>query len=293
MSDVATSPPVTSPAAEAPLSEVRGPSALGGGWRRFFDLLWLMSVTEFKRVYFGTVLGYIWSLVRPLLLFAVLLFVFTQIFKLGSDQAEHYPVLLLLGIVLFTFFSEGTQNAVTSVVTQEGVVRKTQFPRLVIPLATTLTGAFNLALNMVVVLAFVLAFGVEPMWTWLLFPIALALLFVFTAATSMALSVLYVRFRDVAIIWTVVAQVLFYATPVLYPIEIIENETYEHLLMVNPLAVIFEQVRVWMLEPGAPTAAEVAGGAAGLIPAAAIFVFVCAFAVWVFRRQAPRIAEEL
>lgn len=275
------------------LQEVRGPSALGGGPRRFFDLLWLMSVTEFKRVYFGTVLGYIWSLVRPLLLFAVLLFVFTQVFKLGSEQAEHYPALLLLGIVLFTFFSESTQNAVQSVVTQEGVVRKTQFPRLVIPLATTLTGAFNLALNMLVVFVFVLALGVDPKWTWLLFPIPLALLFVLTATTSMALSVLYVRFRDVAIIWTVMAQVLFYATPVLYPIEILENDTYEHLLMINPLAPIFEQVRVWMLEPSAPTAAEAAGGVAGLIPAVAIYVFVCVFAVWIFRREAPRIAEEL
>jgi len=278
---------------EAPLREVRGPSALGGGWRRFFDLLWLISVTEFKRVYFGTVLGYIWSLVRPLMLFAVLLFVFTKVFKLGSDIAEFYPVLLLLGIVLFTFFSEATLNSVTSVVTQEGVVRKTQFPRLVIPLATTLTGAFNLCLNLIVVLAFILAFGVDPTWTWLLFPVALALLLVFTAALSMALSVLYVRFRDVAIIWTVVAQVLFYATPILYPIEALENETYEHLLMVNPLAPIFQQVRVWVLEPDAPTAAEAAGGAAGLLPAAVIFIAVCVFAVWIFNRDAPRIAEEL
>ncbi|HXR60851.1 MAG TPA: hypothetical protein VN732_05970, partial [Solirubrobacterales bacterium] len=123
-----------------PLREVRGPSALGGGARRFFDLLWLMSVTEFKRVYFGTVLGYVWSLVRPLALFAVLLFVFTKVFKIGSAQAEHYPVLLLLGIVLFTFFQESTTDSVTSVVAQEGVVRKTQFPRLVIPLSTVLTG---------------------------------------------------------------------------------------------------------------------------------------------------------
>lgn len=284
-----TDPPTT----EAPLREVRGPSALGGGPRRFFDLLWLISVTEFKRVYFGTVLGYIWSLVRPLMLFAVLLFVFTQIFKLGSDIAEFYPVLLLLGIVLFTFFSESTLNSVTSVVTQEGVVRKTQFPRLVIPLATALTGAFNLCLNLVVVLVFILAFGVEPTWTWLLFPFALLALLVFTAAMSMALSVLYVRFRDVAIIWTVVTQVLFYATPVLYPIEALDNETYERLLMINPLAPIFEQVRVWVLEPNAPTAADVAGGAAGLIPAAVIYVAVCVFAVWIFNRDAPRIAEEL
>jgi len=279
--------------ADAQLREVRGPSALGGGPRRFFDLLWLISVTEFKRVYFGTVLGYIWSLVRPLMLFAVLLFVFTQVFKLGSDVAEFYPVLLLLGIVLFTFFSEATTSAVTSVVTQEGVVRKTQFPRLVIPLATVLTGAFNLGLNLIVVLVFTLAFGVEPTWTWLLFPVVLAALFIFTAATSMALSVLYVRFRDVAIIWTVVTQVLFYATPVLYPIEILDNETYKRLLMVNPLGPIFEQARVWMLEPSAPSAAEVAGGAVWLIPAALIYVGVCVFAVWIFNRDAPRIAEEL
>lgn len=279
--------------AEAPLQEVRGPAALGGGSRRFFDLLWLISVTEFKRVYFGTVLGYVWSLVRPLMLFGVLLFVFTKIFKIGSDIAEFYPVLLLLGIVLFTFFSEATTNSVTSVVAQEGVVRKTQFPRLVIPLATSLTGALNLCLNLLVVLVFVLAYGVEPSWTWLLFPVAMALLLVFTAAMSMALSVLYVRFRDVAIIWAVLAQVLFYATPILYPIEALENDTYEHLLMINPLAPIFEQVRVWVLEPGAPTAAEAAGGAAGLIPAVAIYVAVCAFSVWIFKREAPRIAEEL
>jgi len=279
--------------APAPLREVHGPSALGGGSRRFFDLLWLMSVTEFKRVYFGTVFGYLWSLVRPLALFGVLLFVFTQVFKIGSDTAEHYPVLLLMGIVLFTFFQESTTSGVTSVVAQEGVVRKTQFPRLVIPLSTVVTGAFNLGLNLVVVLGFVLAFGVTPAWTWLLFPFVVVVLFVFTAAVSMMLSVLYVRFRDVAIIWMVFAQALFYATPVLYPVEAFHNETYEHLLMINPLAVIFEQARVWVLEPHAPTAVEAAGGWVGLLPAAAIFVGVCALGAWTFSRQAPKIAEDL
>ena len=277
----------------APLREVRGPSALGGGARRFFDLLWLMSVTEFKRVYFGTVLGYVWSLVRPLALFGVLLFVFTQVFKIGSETAEHYPVLLLMGIVMFTFFQESTTEGVTSVVAQEGVVRKTQFPRLVIPLATVLTGLFNFGLNLVVVLGFLFAFGVTPTWTWLLFPFVVAVLFVFTAAVSMMLSVLYVRFRDVAIIWMVFAQALFYATPVLYPVEAFENETYEHLLMINPIAVIFQQARVWILEPNAPTAVEAAGGVAGLIPAAVIFAAVCALGAWTFSRQAPRIAEDL
>jgi ABC-2 type transport system permease protein len=287
-----------------PLREVRGPSALGGGARRFFDLLWLLSVTEFKRTYFGTVLGYVWSLLRPLMLFGVLLFVFTKVFKVGSEL-HNYPVLLLLGIVLFTLFQEATQNAVASVVTQEGIVRKTQFPRLVIPLATVLTSAFNFCLNLVIVFIFILAWGVEPAWTWLLFPFAVAAIFVLTCAVSMMLSVLYVRFRDVAIIWIVFAQVLFYATPVLYPIEKLEDPKLEHLLMINPLAVIFEQVRVWVLhertpvvvngvvQKPAPTAAQAAGGVLHLLPALAIFVAVCIFGVWIFNRDAPRIAEDL
>jgi len=276
-----------------PLREVRGPSALGGGSRRFFDLLWLMSVTEFKRVYFGTVLGYLWSLIRPLAFFGVLLFVFTKIFKIGSKEAEFYPVMLLLGIVVFTFFQESTSNAVSSVVTQEAIVRKTQFPRLVIPLAPVLTGLFNFAANLVIVVVFILAFGVDPKWTWLLFPVAILLLLVFTAAISMALSALYVRFRDVAIIWIVAAQVLFYMTPILYPIEALKNPTTEKLLMINPLAPIFQQIRVWVLEPEAPTATEVAGGWLHLLPAAFIFLAVCAYGAWIFNREAPRIAEDL
>jgi ABC-2 type transport system permease protein len=251
-----------------------------------------MSVTEFRRTYFGTVLGYIWSLIRPLMLFGVLLFVFTKVFKIGS-QLENYPVLLLLGIVLFTLFSEATQNAVTSVVSQESVVRKTQFPRLVIPLSTVLTSTFNFALNLIVVFAFILAWGVEPKVTWLLFPFAVAALFILTCAVSTMLSVLYVRFRDVAIIWVVVSQVLFYGTPILYPIELLDNPRIEQVLMVNPLAVIFEQVRVWVLEPTAPSAAAAAGGALHLLPATAIYIGVCAFAVWIFSREAPRIAEDL
>jgi ABC-2 type transport system permease protein len=281
------------------LREVRGPSALGGGARRFFDLLWLMAGTEFKRVYFGTVLGYLWSLIRPLALFGVLLFVFTQIFKVGAEL-HNYPVLLLLGIVQFTFFQEATSNAVTSVVSQEGIVRKTQFPRLVIPLSTVLTAFFNFCLNLIVVFAFILAWGVDPAWTWLLYPVGLAALFILTTTMSMAFSVLYVRFRDVAIIWVVAAQILFYATPILYPLGdkgiASDNPSLEEALMINPLAVIFEQVRVWVLhEPlaDAPTAAIAAGGWVHLLPAVAIYLAICAFGVWIFNREAPRIAEEL
>jgi ABC-2 type transport system permease protein len=273
------------------LQPVRGPSALGGGWRRFSELLYLISVTEFKKTYFGTVLGYVWSLLRPLLLFAVLLFVFTKIVRLGSG-VPHYPVLLLMNVVLFGFFSEATSTAVMSVVNQESIVRKTQFPRLVIPLSVVVTSFFNLAVNLVVVLIFIAAFGVSPAWTWLLFPLIVLVLFVFATGVSMLLASLYVRFRDTAIIWSVVASALFYATPVIYPIEIVP-ERYRDLIMLNPLTVIFEQARKWIIDPSAPGAVSAVGGWTHLLPAAAIFLGACALGAWYFNREAPRIAEEL
>ncbi len=278
-------------AAEIQLQPVRGPSAAGGGWRRFWELLYLLSVTEFKRTYFGTVLGYLWSLLRPLLLFGVLLFVFTKIFRLGSS-VPHYPVLLLFNVVLFGFFSESTQSAVTSVVSQESIVRKTQFPRMVIPLAVVLTGLFNLGMNLIVVLVFLLGFGVTPMWTWLLFPLIVVALFVFATAVSLLLSSLYVRFRDTAIIWSVLATALFYATPVLYPLEIAAG-TFRQLLLLNPLTLLFEQARKWVIDPDAPGAVNAAGGWLHLMAPVAIFVVICVLGLWYFNREAPRIAEEL
>ena len=274
------------------LQEVRGPSALGGGSRRFFDLLWLISLNEFKKTFFGTFLGYIWSLVRPLLLFAVLLVVFTRIVKLGGG-VEFYPVLLLFNLVLFGFFQESTGTAVGSVLAQEGIVRKTQFPRLVIPLSSVMIALLTLGLNLVVVFIFILAFGVDPTWTWLLFPVILALMLVFTCGTSLLLSALNVRFRDVAIIWVVLAQVLMYATPIIYPLEFIGPSFLRDVLLANPLTLIFEQARHWIIEPSAPSAVAAAGGWVHVLPAAAIYAAVCVLGVWVFRREAPRIAELL
>jgi ABC-2 type transport system permease protein len=277
--------------AELDLRDVRGPSALGGGWRRALELLYLLAATEFKRSYLGTALGYLWSLARPLMLFAVLLTVFTQAFDLG-DRVVNYPVLLLFNIVLFGFFQEATTQAVSSIVSQESVVRKTQFPRLVIPLAVVLTSAFNLAVNLGVVLVFVLASGIAPTWTWLLFPLVLALLFAFTTAMAMILSALFPRFRDTAIIWSVAVTALFYATPVLYPLEIVSG-WLQDVLALNPLSPLFELARKWVIDPDAPGPVAAAGGSAMLLIPVLVFVLVCVLAVWIFNREAPRIAEQL
>jgi ABC-2 type transport system permease protein len=287
---------VTDAHANVELRDVTGPSALGGGARRFFELLYLISVTEFKKTYFGTVLGYFWSLLRPLLTFAVMLFVFTKIFNLGGRGSgiNNYPEMLLFNIVLFGFFAEATGGAVTSVVGNEGIVRKTQFPRLVIPLSTVFTSLFNYGMNMIAVVIFLVAFGVEPMWTWLFFPVIIGAIFVLATALAMLLSTLYVRFRDVAIIWSVLSTALLYGTPVIYPLQ---NppvpDQYHELLLVNPLTPIFVQARTWMIDNSASGAVTTAGGWVHLLPAIAIYVGACVLGVWVFNRDAPRVAEEL
>jgi ABC-2 type transport system permease protein len=277
--------------ADEPLRELRGPSAVGGGLRRFLELLWLVAVTDFKKTYYGSVLGYVWSIVRPLMLFGILLFVFTQIFRLGG-QVNHYPVLLLLGIVLFTFFQDGTTNAVVAVVSREGIVRKTQFPRLVSPLATVLTKLLDLGVNMVAVVIFMFAFGIDPMWTWLFFPIVVLYVLILTMAVGMLLSTLYVRYRDVGIIWGVVATALFYATPVIYPFELVP-EKFHNLMLLNPLTPIFVQTRSWIIDRSAPGALTTAGGWDHLLVPLVIYGAICLFAIWKFNRDAPVIAEAL
>ena len=273
------------------LQKVAGPSALGGGWKRFGDLLYLISVTEFKKTYFGTILGYFWSLLRPLMVFVVLLFVFTQVFRLGS-QVKNYPALLLVNLVLFTFFQESTLAALGSVLGQEGIVRKTQFPRLVIPLAVVMTSLFNFGLNLIAVLIIILAFGVVPLWTWLLFPLVVVVLGVFTACVAMLLSSLYVRFRDLAIIWGVLITVLFYGTPVLYPLESVPSE-YGQIILLNPLTPLFVEVRHWVIDPNAPDAVAAYGSWLHLMAPVLALIGICVLGAWVFNREAPRIAEEL
>jgi ABC-2 type transport system permease protein len=275
------------------LREVPGPSALGGGTRRASELLYLIAVNDFKKAYFGTFLGYLWSLARPLLQFAVLLVVFTHVFHFAS-KVHHYPEFLLFNIVLFGFFQEATLMSVGSIVGHESVVRKTQFPRLVIPLAVVVTTLFNLLLNLVVTFVFILASGIPPSWTWLgVIPILIAL-FVFTTAVAMIVSALYPRFRDVSIIWSVLALALFYATPVLYPLSLVSSQLLRDVIALNPLTPIFDLAQRWVTNPATPLPTDPAlGGPVRLAISLLLYAAVCVFAVWIFRREAPRIAEAL
>jgi ABC-2 type transport system permease protein len=286
----------TAPAAPPPPAyEVSGPTAFTGDFRRFLHLTRILAVTEWKLRFFDSALGYVWTLMRPALFFGVLYVVFSLIVDVGQDVA-HYPSLLLTGMVIFFFFQESTSKAVTAVVDNENLVRKIHFPRMAIPMSVVLTATFALCLNLIVLLGLVLINRVTPRLSWFELPLVLAVLIVFSIGVAAILSALYVRARDLNPIWDVTTQALFYLTPVLYPIQLVverSSDTVAHLLMLNPLAALIQQARHAIVGPSQPTAAAAIGGTPRLLIPLAIVLVTFVFGIWLFKRMAPQIAEEL
>ncbi len=287
---------------------IKGPRALNDDWRRFWHLTYNIARNEFKLKFFGSVLGYVWQVMRPLLLFGVLYVFFvliTHVGQGGKPSEAFYGVQLLGSIVLFTFFGEATGGAVRSVFDRENLVRKIQFPRMVIPLAIVLLSFFNLLLNLVVVLLFALISGVQPMLSWLELPLILALLVIFSTGLAMLLSALFVRFRDISPIWEVVSQIIFYGSPVIIPLAKVRetllyakpNDSIDHLLyhiyMLNPLVTVFQQFRHAMVTHATISAGEALGSWAGLLEPLGVAAATFALGFWVFNRSAPFVAENL
>jgi ABC-2 type transport system permease protein len=274
---------------------IKGPSALGSDWRRFVRLTVALAVTDFKLRFFGSVLGYLWQLMRPLMLFGVLYLVFSVFLDFGGEL-NYYPVALLLGIVLFSFLSEATAMSVRSLVIRENLVRKVEFPRLAVPMAMVLTALMNLALNLLPVLVFLIASGGRPRWSWLEVPFLVGLLVILAVGLAMLLSALFVRYRDVEPIWDVVLQIMFYATPILYPIQTVadkSSETVANILMWSPFAAIMQQTRHVFVDPSYPSAASAAGGTVWLLVPLLLIVALFAVGARVFMKQAPLVAEDL
>jgi ABC-2 type transport system permease protein len=281
----------------ATAARTHGPSAFGGSTKRFVELTTTMARTEFKLRYFGSVLGYLWSLMRPLLFFGVLYFFFTKVVRLGKG-VPHYGVYLLMAIVLWTYLSEATGNAVNCLVVREGVLRKVRFPRMVVPMSVSLTAAFNLTMNTIAVIIFALLNGVTPTVRWLeMLPIVLGFI-VLSTGLAMLLSALYVRFRDVAPIWEVALQVWFYTSPIMFPVSALASRfstSIAHIAMLNPVAVLLSQAGHAFIggDPKHFPAALTFGGAGFVAAGLTVIPGIFALGWWYFARHAPRIAEEL
>jgi ABC-2 type transport system permease protein len=273
-------------------SQISGPGALVGGWRRAGSLTWTLAYLDWRLAFFGSVLGYFWRLLKPAAYFGIYYVLFTHFLKINAD-VKYGPAVLITGIMLNLFFMEATSAAVPSVLSRENLVRKIHFPRVVIPLATIMTALLNLTFNLLAVLVIAIVSGVPlRSTTWQVIP-AFGLLLVWVGGLAMLMSALFVRYRDIAPIWEVVSMAMFYATPILYPIEIIRYEWARHLIMHNPLAVTLQQIRHAVYDPAAMSAAQAIGGW-GQLSVVIVGVFATfGFGLWVFNRTAPGVAENL
>ena len=200
-----------------------------------------MVGTDFKVRYQSSVLGYLWSLLKPLFIFAILYIVFTYIIPLGKD-VEHFSVYLLTGIVLWNFFTEATMQGASSVVARGDLIRKISIPRYLVVIASSLSALINLGLSMIVVFIFALVNGITPSFDWLLIiPIVLEL-YVFALGLSFLLAALYVKFRDITYIWEIVLQAGFYASAIIFPLTLVPAEFHKWFFM-NPIVQIIQDAR--------------------------------------------------
>ena len=257
-------------------------------------LLRELVVTEFKLRYQGSVLGYLWSLLRPLFMFVILYFVFVYFLKIGSN-IPHWPVALLLGIVLWNFFAEVTNNGLGSIVGRGDVIRKINFPKYVIVLASSISAFINLLLNMVVIIIFMVISGVEPSWGILLTPVFIVELFAFALGLALILSALYVRLRDLNYIWEIIMQALFYASAVIYPIAMVveRSPAIASVVLMNPIAQTIQDARHLMINTQNPTLLTVTGNLVSYIVPIGIVLITCIIGIVVFKRRSPYFAEDV
>ena len=261
-------------------------------YRYSYILLKQLVKTDFKLRYQGSVLGYAWSLLRPLLLFVILYFVFVRMLKFGN-KIEHFPVYLLLGIVIWNFFQEMTTRSLTSIVERGDLLRKLRIPRWVIILSSSISALINLLLNMVVVVLLMMLNHVDLLKTSLLLPLILLEVYIFALGLSLFLSAAYIKFRDVSYIWEVILQAAFYLTPIIYPLTLISNVTYQKLMLLNPMAQAIQDARYAAVSHKATAGFQLySDNLIAFIPfAIVIVVFIGGFTY--FKSQAKFFAEEI
>lgn len=251
-----------------------------------------MVRTDFKVRYQGSVLGYLWAILKPLFMFAVLYILFTYIAPIGKD-IPHYGITLLLGIVFWNFFSETTMIGTTSIVAHGDLIRKISIPRYLVVLASSVSAMINLALSMVVVIIFALVNGVYPSLSWLLIPVVIFQFYIFSLGLAFGLSALYVKFRDITYIWEVFLQAGFYASMVLIPMQAVP-EKFRDWFFINPIVQILQDARALLI----PTANNITiwntvDSLAIRVAPFALIALVCLFGFFYFKSRSKYFAEEV
>lgn len=252
--------------------------------------------TDFKLRYQGSVLGYAWSLLKPMFMFAILYVVFTKVFKIGGG-VDHFPIYLLLGIVLWSFFTEMTQQSLGAIVARGDLIRKIRIPRWMIIVSASVGALINLGLNLVVVITLALLSDMDLLFTSIYLPLFILLIYVFALGLGLLLSALFVKYRDISYIWDVALQAGFYATPILYPITVnanlITNELVLKIMYLNPIAIALQGARNAFVTPQTLTINEIWNTSAAILLPIAITILFLLVGVLYFKSQAKDFAENL
>jgi ABC-2 type transport system permease protein len=252
----------------------------------------VMVGSDFKLKYADSALGYVWSVVKPLTVFTVMYLVFGRIFNL-DEISEFYGVALLIGIVLFSFFGDATNQGMVSLVHRSPLLKRLQFPRIVIPTAATLTAAMTSAINLAVVAGFVAWQGIVPRLSWLLLVLLVIELYLFTLGIALILATLFIWLRDMGQVWELALQVLFYASPIIYPVSFLP-EWARDIASLWPFTQVLQDVRAIVLYEDSSgitvTTAETLGQWGRLVPIALTLV-VFTLGVALFKRHEAWFAE--
>lgn len=250
--------------------------------------------TDFKLRYQGSALGYTWSLLKPLLLFSILYVVFTRFIPLGKG-IEHYPIILLLGIVLWTFFIEMTSQSLTSIVGRGDLIRKIRIPRWIIIMSSSISALINLGLNLIIVLIFMFFNQVDIHLTALWFPLILLQIYVFALGLSLLIGAAYVKYRDLSSIWDVITQGWFYLTPIIYPLTFIANIDYQKILLLNPLSQAFQDARYTLVthDPKVITIGQAFGNDLYRLIPIGFCILTLIVGILYFKKEAKHFAENL
>ena len=271
---------------------LRGASARPSAWRSNLNLTRELAVTTFKLKYTGSVLGYAWSLVKPLLIFGMTYLVFAVFLLRGrTSAAENFPVQLLIGIVVWTFIADATGSSVSAIAGNAHILRKAYFPRWILVVASTLSATMTLAVN----IALVLLVGIPLGWfhlglQTLLLPLLFFELYLFVVGIGMLLSALFVFYRDLGHVWEILLQLLFYASAIVFPFGLVPQR-FRVLMAFNPIAQIIEDMRRALVTPLIPWSGDVLGWLLVVPCAAVCIIFGLGFLV--FHRLSPKFGEAL
>ena len=262
--------------------------------RKNWILLKELTTTDFKLRYQGSVLGYLWALLRPMLMFLILYLVFAKFLKFDTN-IPNYPVYLLTGVVLWSFFTECTNQGIHSIVLRGDLLRKLNFPKWIIVVSATATALINLAINLSVVIIFALLRGVPFHWSWLLTIFPIIELYLLSLGLALLLGAINVKFRDIASIWDVIIQALFYAVPIIYPLAMVikANILAAKILMLNPIAQAVQDVRYLLITSKTVTVWSLINNWWFKIIPIVIVAALLIFAIFYFNRRAKYFAEEV